>query len=169
MKLTSEKIKLLKFLFLGLLLSGCSGDDLAEDDNYFSAEIEGEQLLVNEYSGNMKSEKRISDFGTVDFLVKVESEEGRSIEFLIHNYTGIRTYSIGEGYYNDSWIRYSQIEPAGSWNASKAPANTSAYYNSIDITEDTGEIIRGQFTFQGRDSASGTMKTVTEGDFNLKY
>lgn len=169
MVLSKKFSGLLKFLLLGLLVSGCSGDDLAVEKNYFSADIEGEQLMVDEFSGLMTGEKRISDFGTIDLFVKMESDEGRAIEFLIHNYGGKNSYSIGKGVYNDSWIKYSQIEPVGSWNANKATGNMSLYPNSIEITDDTGEIISGHFTFQGRDSASGTMRTVTNGDFNLRY
>lgn len=169
MVLTKKISGLFRFLLLGLLVFGCSGDDLAGEENYFHANIEGDKLSVDGLSGDMKSEKRISDFGTVDLFVIVRSNDGRAIEFLIHNYDGENTYMVGNGVYNDSWINYSQMEPAGNWNANKATGNLSLYQNIIQISGDTGETISGHFSFLGWDSASGTMKRVTEGVFNLQY
>lgn len=168
MVLIKNRKALLKFLFLSLLIFGCSGDDL-EEENYFSAQIDGEKFEVTEYSGIMESDKRISDFGTVDLFVKMESQEGKVIEFLILNYNGKREYSIGKGYYNESWMKYSQIEPAGSWNANRKSVNLHSFHNKIQIMDDNGKKISGQFTFQGHDESSGSLKTVTEGEFKIAY
>jgi len=161
--------KLLTYVFLGVLLSGCSGDDLGGEDDFFSADIEGEFFEVNQLTGSMESEKRISDYGAIDLSVKVISENGKTIEFLIQNYDGQKNYNIGKSMYDDSWISYTQLTPAGNWKANRGSANYSVHPNEIKITDDTGEALTGAFTFQGRDAVSGTLMIIKEGNFRIRY
>ena len=75
------------------LIAACSTeDDQISEENFFKADVEGERFEVNDFSGIISGEKRVSSIGTVDLAVKAESNEGKSIEFLILNYNGKKVF-----------------------------------------------------------------------------
>ena len=131
--------KSLKLLSLVFLIAACSTeDDQISEENFFKADVEGERFEVNDFSGIISGEKRVSSIGTVDLAVKAESLEGKSIEFLILNYNGKNRYSVGEGFFNENWIKYSQDSPVRSWGASRSSGLSSDQINSIEICCNSG-------------------------------
>ncbi len=118
-KVSQMKKSLVLLTLLILALSCSSDDDVLSEDVYFKADVDGESFEVNEFSGLISTEKRMTTIGTVDLAVKVESTQGKSIEFVIMNYNGKNSYSLGDGFYNENWIKYSQASPLGSWGSVK--------------------------------------------------
>ena len=160
--------RLVKLIFLVFSLSACSEDDeLAMEAVHLTANVEGEKFEVNSNKGTMRGEKRLSAIGTVDLTVKAEDDQGKSIEFLIFNYNGKNSYPIGAGFFNDNWIRFSQTSPEGIWAASRSSGTSTILINSIEITSDDGQRIKGHFSFEGRESKDSSRRLVTDGDFDL--
>lgn len=162
-------IPVLFITFLLVLSSGCSKDSIsAEDELYLTAKINGEEFLVSNLSGNVKCEKFITARGTVNLSVNVESVEGETIEFLILNYRGEGTYTLGDSFLNRNWIKYRQSLPFGEWKADNTTFDALGHPNSIDVTADNGSNITGVFSFEGYEESSLTRISVSDGDFNVR-
>lgn len=76
---------------------------------------------------------------------------------------------MGEGFFNENWIKYSQDSPVRSWGASKSSGLSSDQINSIEIINDDGKNIKGVFSFEGREEEDETRKMITNGDFSFTY
>lgn len=159
-----------------ILLLACSeGDDLPEiREEFLTATINHEKFSVNKLNGVVSCEKIFTNYGTVNLIVKVESMEGKGMEFMILNYLGDRNYRIGNrssiaaGQYSDGWLNYSETNPVGLWSSMEDIQSAGNRANTFRITEDDGNYIGGTFSFAGYEPVSLTSRNITNGKFKLK-
>ncbi|HSI71267.1 MAG TPA: hypothetical protein VK941_13610 [Gillisia sp.] len=167
MKILSSTLVLL--LFCALLNFGCSNDDsplLTEE--FLTATVGHEKWSVNSTSGKMHCEKILANYGAIDLLVRAESHNGRNIEFRILNYKGKGRYSFGDNPMSKSWINYSEASPPALWSAPSHLPGQGMITNRMEITDDDGAIIKGNFEFSGYENTQLTWKSVSRGNFNLR-
>lgn len=174
------KISAITFGFLiscsfTLLLACSEGDDLPEiREEFLTATINHEKFSVNKLNGVVSCEKIFTNYGTVNLIVKVESREGKGMEFMILNYLGDRNYRIGNrtsiaaGHFSDGWLNYSETNPVGLWSSMEDIYTAGDVPNTFRITEDDGNYIGGTFSFAGYEPVSLTSRNIANGKFNLK-
>lgn len=147
----------------------CSNDDnQLPDEQFLTANIDAEKFAVNSTSGKVHCEKILANYGAIDLLVKVESNGGKNIEFRILNYIGKGRYSFGDNPMNKSWITYSEASPPGLWSAPYRIPGQGTITNRLEITEDDGSLIKGNFEFSGYENSQLSWRAISQGNFNLQ-
>lgn len=158
-----------------ILLFGCNNDDdmIPIQQEFLSASVDGEEFMVNGPNPIVKCQKRITEFGTINLSVKVETEEGKTIEFLIINYLGNRNYPIGNlnspennTLLNGNWMNYTETSPQGFWSTNNK--NVIGGGDFLEITEDDGIYLSGSFSFVATDNVGESLRSVSDGNFKIK-
>ena len=152
------------------LLVGCSDDDAAErvqEEEFLSAQIDGEDFMVDG-SGVISCQKYLNDYGGIDLLVNVETEDGEHMEFYIADYTGAKNYAIGNNVFNKSSMKYGIMNPLGDWFASAETKQAQTNIPYLEIIEDTGDYIKGNFEFDAHNTVDNSSKVISNGDFNFR-
>lgn len=156
---------------------GCNtADDISElQQEYLYAEIDGEQLAVDNTNGIVRCQKLLSDYGTVNLSLKVERLDGKVMELLILNYSGKKNYPIeipnisnGESYENMNWMNYAEMPEGSFWSTRYNKSFNLENPDYIEITEDNGMYLKGRFSFVGHSADGTSILSVTNGDFNVE-
>ncbi len=156
-------------LICAIFSFSCSNDqDALPDEQFLTANINAEKYAVNSSSGKVHCEKILAHYGGIDLLVRVESNSGKNIEFRILNYRGKGRYSFGDNPMNKSWISYSEAAPPGNWTAPFRIPGLGGITNHMEITDDDGTMIRGNFEFSGYEHAQLSWRSISQGSFNLR-
>lgn len=166
----------LLFSCSSILLLACSEDDNLPEtrEEFLTAIINHEKFSVKKSSGVISCEKIFTNYGTVNLAVKVESMDGKGMEFMIHNYLGDRNYrvrnrtSIAAGHYSEGWLNYSETNPGGLWSSMEDTYLSGEVANILRITEDDGNYVVGTFSFEGYEPNSLTSRNITNGKFMFK-
>lgn len=86
--------ELYKFLLIVVLLSGCDRSEREPEKlSYLTTDIEGREEVTH-VSGTVISKMEVSQEGEVSLAVKVRSDEGEIIEFVIADYVENRIYPL---------------------------------------------------------------------------
>lgn len=167
MKTLSSTFALLSLLAIFSL--ACSNDDQPlPEEEFLTANINAEKLSINSTNGKLHCEKILAEYGAIDLLVRVESHTGKNIEFRILNYKGKGRYSFGDNPMSKSWINYSEASPPGIWMAPNHLPGQGMITNRMEITEDNGSSVKGNFEFTGYENSQLSWKSVSQGNFNLR-
>lgn len=155
---------LLCFLFF----TGCSREDseTSDEPEYFSAIVDGDNFFVDGSTGTLKCEKLLTEMGTVNLSVTVKTHQGESIEFLVLNYTGKRSYWFGDSFNNKNRIAF--LNGLSTWSSGNVGINNMNSHNILDIANDNGSLLQGTLSFEGYDPEFLSRKAVTNGKFNLR-
>lgn len=85
----------LKLMLPAFLMIGCnSKEGTSEKVGYLTANVNGEGLEVSQFNGTVVSEKRPAGSGVVNLEVKVESDKGETVEFMILDYQENIIYTL---------------------------------------------------------------------------
>ncbi len=162
--------------FSGLiLLSGCNNDDdmVQIEQEFLKASVDGEEFMVNGSNLIVQCQKLTTEFGSINLKVKVETEEGKTIEFLVLNYNGKRYYPIGNPtpsldntFLNRNWMNYAETSPQGFWSTNHK--NMIGDGDFLEITEDDGIYLSGSFSFVALDAVGASWRSVSDGNFKIK-
>jgi hypothetical protein len=98
----------------------------------------------------------------------VETAGGEIMEFFIADYMGARKYIFGNNVFNKSWLRYGMANPLGNWYASVENRQVQTTFPFIEILEDNGDYIKGNFEFEAYNPTDNSMKIVSKGSFNFR-
>ncbi|WP_424495312.1 hypothetical protein [Salinimicrobium sp. GXAS 041] len=162
--------------FVLLSLNSCSEDeDVVTREEFLSAQINENNFNVSRQNGILRAEKQLSSYGTINLLVSGENYEGKSIEFLVLYYNGEKTYTIGNrpfltpgSFLNTNWCKYSEHDSDELWSTINEFFYTGLLSNYVEITEDDGSYITGNFSFEGHNSAGSSSRLISDGNFRLK-
>lgn len=164
------KLILAPFVLIFCLLVGCSDDakDQIQEEEFLKAQIDGEDFMVDRSVGIISCQKHLSDYGGIDLVINVETTAGEIMEFHIADYTGPKNYIFGNNVFNKSWMRYGVLNPLGDWYASVENKQVQTTFPFIEILQDNGNYIKGNFEFEAHNSTDNSMKRVSDGNFNLR-
>lgn len=117
--------------------------------------------------------KFFTNFGSVNLSVKVETEEGKIIEFLILNYNSEKVYPIGNlnytygnSFFFRNWMNYSGISTEGIWSTINYRNLDSE--NCVKITGEDVNWVIGSFSFVAQESAGESNKDCFRRKFKAK-
>lgn len=166
----------MKNLFLSLvlafsgsiILSGCNNDEGITQQEFLSASVDGEKIMVEGSNPLVKCQKRITEYGAINLSVKVQTEAGKSIEFSVLNYNGVRIYPVGttSSFGNTNWMNYAETYPEGFWSTKNK--NLISDSDFLEITGDDGIYLSGSFSFVAFDNVGTSLRSVSEGKFKIK-
>jgi hypothetical protein len=164
-------MKKILLLPIFILLLGCSKDeDIAgNQEEFFMAQVDGEEYFVGGSNSIIRCKKHLTDLGTIGLAVKASTGEGKDIEIIILNYNGANTYLFANNTYipiNGNWMKYSQALPQGVWSTTQ---NTITSNRAIlEITNDDGKTISGTFSFDAQDEFRESIRSISEGNFSVE-
>jgi hypothetical protein len=98
----------------------------------------------------------------------VETAGGEIMEFFIADYMGARKYIFGNNVFNKSWLRYGLEEPLGDWFASAESKQIQSTLPFLEILEDNGDFIKGNFEFEAFNNLDNSRKLISNGNFNFR-
>jgi hypothetical protein len=167
-----QSLILLLMSFSLVTLSSCSSDDDAGGggqaaEGTITAKVNGTSVTTLE----MVTFANLSS-GTLMLQGNTGGTSSKAFNFTIIGYDGIGTYPFGGGANIFNVASYIETEvdlndPANptveTWNA----PYDDTQVGEINISEQTETHIKGTFSFEAKD-ANGTMKSVTEGSFNVE-
>ena len=168
---TLKQLMLLVMVTSMVSLSSCKSDDdggnpfvAPSNSGTIDAKIDGNQFN----SLAITSFANMSTGGGQTTLVIQGNTQSQAINIIINGYEGEGTYVISD---NNVFINASYIEPnvnnpseTQTWSA---PYQDSGIIGEIKISEQTETNIKGTFNFDGKNSEDDTVKSVTEGSFDL--
>lgn len=106
----------LKCMLLAFFLWGCTQNEkiLPEKVGYLTADFDSDIAEETEFSGILVRDTELTELGKVRLAVKVESENGERIEFIILNYKKNSIYKIEEAGFIKQWDGSSEGDASGS-------------------------------------------------------
>ena len=129
-----------------------------------TATIDGSQFT----SLDITSAANTSSGGGQTTLTMQGNTSSQGINLIIFGYEGAGTYELSD---TNVFISASYIEPNVNdpmntqiWNA---PYQDSGVVGEIKVAEDADGRVKGTFNFTGKNANDDTMKTVTDGSFDL--
>ena len=165
--------KLLILSFVSLAIASCSKKDDDGGDNN-NVEVGTLTAKVNgaNFSGSVvaiATETTVA--GTTIIRLQASDASGKAIVILINAYTGENTYEISDANTSVNTASYTETNinnPASSpsW---VAPFNSSGKVGEVTISEKTATTIKGTFNFEGKEQNGTSMKSITDGKFNLEF
>jgi len=172
MKSNFFKINLIVFSLI-FILSSCSNDDDGGSSSNASngtitASIDGDSFQSNA----MFSVSNLIDQGGITTLtLQGTNNDGNGFTFVINGFDGVGTYEIGGNntvFVNASYIETDVTNPTNSqtW---QAPYDDDTVRGEFQISEDTGSNVKGTFEFTAKNTNDGSVKSITNGNFNLDY
>ncbi|WP_289022675.1 hypothetical protein [uncultured Salegentibacter sp.] len=158
------------FLIICLLV-GCSDDDTidnGQEQEFLSAQIDGEDLKIDRVEGIISCKKRLNDYGGISFVIRGETNNGEIMEIFLSNYIGPKKYTFGYDKFGESWMRYALVNPAGDWFSYAETRQAENKLPFIQIQQDDGNYVKGNFGFKAYNSIDNSVKLVSNGSFNFK-
>ncbi|MBZ9730366.1 hypothetical protein LB467_11780 [Salegentibacter sp. JZCK2] len=158
-------------VFIICLLVGCRDDDPVDqlqEEEFLSAQIDGTDFMVDRSVGLISCQKYLNDYGGIDLQVNVETTSGEIMEFYIADYMGARNYMFSNNIFNKSWMRYGIVNPLGDWITVAENKQVQATFPYLEIIEDDGNYIKGNFEFEAHNPVDNSMKLISNGNFNFR-
>lgn len=162
-------VMLLIFTATTFLFNGCSSDDDGGDGGNapagtIRAQIDGSSFTSLEIT----TFANITTGGGQTTLVLQGNTTTQAINILINGYDGVGTYQFSD---NNVFRVASYIEPnvsnplnSQTWTA---PYENSGIVGELNVAEQTDTNIRGTFNFTARNSNDASLKSITNGQFNI--
>lgn len=164
-----------KFMLLLITVStvtilSCSKDDDgggggAAAEGTIEAKINGSQFTSLE----MTTFANVTSGGGITTMVLQGNTSSQAINMIINGYEGVGTYELSD---SNVFISASYIEPnisdpmnSQTWNA---PYEDSGVAGEINISEETDTHVIGTFSFTAKNTNDGSIKTISEGSFNIE-
>lgn len=152
-------------------LTSCSSDDDGGDPGDAAA---ASGTISAKIDGNSFTSLEITSFankvtaGGQTTLVIQGNTQSQAFSFTINGYDGVGTYEFSDAnvFRVASYIEPDASNPANSetWSA---PYQNSGVAGELSISEETDSRIKGTFFFTGKNSNDDSIKSITDGSFNL--
>lgn len=164
------------FVLLCVAIMSCTqNDDLETRAEFLHAQVNKEYFSADRETGILLLQKQLTDRGTINLLVSGQTREGKAIELLIHNYDGEKRYEIGRKnsinqvhYLNSNRCQYLEETTGLFWSTFNNNQIAAGLPGYIEISEDNGSIISGNFAFDAFDMEGINARNVSEGNFSIK-
>ncbi len=163
-----KKIMLLLMTVSLVTFAGCKSDDNGGESGdaasgTIRANVDGTTITSLELTtvANLVS-------ATNTLTVQGNDADGRSFVFVLNGYTGEGTYDIGGGSLIAVIASYIEADINNPMNSQtwSAPFDATVA-GEIAISTQTADNIEGTFSFTGQNANDMSMKSITEGSFNV--
>ncbi len=159
------------YLLIICLLVGCSDDDAignVQEEEFLSAQIDGEEFMVDRVVGIVSCKKHLNDYGGIDLLIKTENTNGEIMEIFVGDYVGPGNYIFSNNGLHKGWMRYGLVDPSGDWFSFVENRQAQSIHPFIQILRDDGSYVNGNFGFRAHNAIDNSIKLVSNGNFNFK-
>ncbi|MGJ8592255.1 MAG: DUF6252 family protein [Aquaticitalea sp.] len=165
-----KQIMLLVMTISVMSITSCSKDDDGDGGGGSTAEgtitatVDGQSFTTLEIT----SAANLATGGGQTTLTIQGNTASQFVNLIIFGYEGVGSYELSD---NNVFISASYVVPNTSdplntqiWNA---PYQDSGVVGDINISTDADGRVIGTFNFTGKNTEDGSLKTVTDGSFNL--
>ena len=151
-----------------ITFTGCKSDDDGGDggnaaDGTITAKVDGTTVTSLDLTtvANLVS-------ATNTLTLQGNDADGRGFVFVLNGYDGEGTYDIGGGAIIAVTASYLEVDINDPMNTQtwSAPFDTTVA-GQISISSQTSDNIQGTFNFTGQNANDMSMKSITEGSFNV--
>lgn len=164
MKTLTNTFRIL-FLTLAIAFTSCSSDDDDGGGSGGGTGGGGEEFLIAKIDGAdfeaAQTPAVIVAATTSNGVLTFHggNNSGNTIRGTIQSYTGVGTYTTGDGLSNVNSLTYITL-PANSWMST---FNIGS--GTVTVTSDDGTTVEGTFSFEGYNAQDQTTKNITNGSF----
>ena len=164
---TITKTLYLSLVCLALIFTGCNKSDDAEEiiGGGGGAGGGGSEFLIATVDGSSfeaaQSPAVIVAATTSNNVLTLHggTNEGNTIRATINGYTGVGTYTTGDGISNVNSLSYLTL-PANIWMSTFDIGS-----GIIEVTSDDGTTVEGTFSFEGFNAQDQSTKNISGGSF----
>lgn len=163
-----------QFMLLVMAVSMVSLTSCSKDDDGGDAGTAGEGTITAMVNGTQFTSLEITTAantvtgGGITFLTIQGNTATQVVNLNISGYEGVGTYELSD---NNVFITASYGEPnvndplnLPTWSA---PYQDSGVVGQIKISADADGRVKGTFNFTGKNSIDDTLKTITDGSFDI--
>ncbi len=153
-----------------LFVSSCSDDDGGSGGNAGAGTITGKVNGTTVTSSSQLTQaNRVSVGSTSSLAMQGTNFDSKGFSFSISNFTGTGTYEIGGSssvFVVASYVEGNATNPlaTATWTA---PYDDTTVRGEISFSEVTDDNVKGTFSFTAKYPNDDSIKTVTEGSFNV--
>lgn len=164
-----KQIMLMVMTVTTLGITSCSKDDDGDGvgntgEGTITATVNGQTFTTLEIT----SAANTSAGGGITFLTIQGNTATQAVNLNITGYEGVGTYELSDSnvFMSANYSEPNVNDPLNlpMWNA---PYQDSGVVGEINISEDADGRIKGSFSFTGKSSNDGSIKSITDGTFNL--
>lgn len=169
MKTIRQTISVL-FLSTALFFSACSSDDNggggAAGAGTITAKVDGVSVTS---SPQLTVFTEISAGGSTTLTMQGTNMDGKGFNIIINGFAGVGTYEFGGSALVANVASYVEGNAANPLATSTwtAPYDDTTVRGEITFTTATDDSIIGTFQFTAKNPTDDSVKTITEGSFNL--
>lgn len=153
-----------------LFISSCSDDDGGSGGTAGAGTITGKVNGTTVTSSTQLTQgSRVSAGTTTTLSMQGTNFDGKGYTFTVNNFTGTGTYEIGGS--NSVFVIASYVEGNATnpletaiWTA---PYDDTSVRGEISFSEVTDDNVKGTFSFTAKYPDDNSIKTITEGSFNV--
>uniref|UniRef100_UPI004049FE5B DUF6252 family protein n=1 Tax=Flavobacterium sp. TaxID=239 RepID=UPI004049FE5B len=158
------------FLSTALFFSSCSSDDNGgggtSGAGTITAKVDGASFTS---TPQLTLFTEISAGGSTTLSIQGSNMDGKGINISINGFEGVGTYQFGGSALVSnvaSYVEGNATNPLATdtWTA---PYDDTSLRGEVTITTATDDSIIGTFEFTAKNPADSSVKTITEGSFNL--
>lgn len=166
-----KKISLVVFAALVVTFSSCSSDDGGSGGNAAAGTISAKINGTSFTSATLLTQAiSVTAGSTSSLILQGTNMEGKGFNFTINNFTGVGTYDIGGAslvFVVANYVEGNATNPLDTqtWTA---PYDDDTKRGEISFSSVTTDRVIGTFSFTSKNPNGGTVKTVTEGSFNVE-
>ncbi len=157
-------------LFVSLALMSCKKDDEGGDggaaaEGTITAKIGGADFTSLEIA---TTANEVTAGGSTTITIQGNDASGKAIILIINGYDGTGTYEISDaGIFNTATYTEANISNPQATQSWVAPFANSGVAGEINISSKTADNIQGTFNFEGKNNDDMSMRSITEGSFNM--
>lgn len=159
-------------VFLLVSLLSCSSDDDggaagSAANGTITAKVDGANFQSNEM---LSMATKVSAGATTTLTLQGTDNTGKGFNFGINGYEGEGSYEIGGNnlvFVVASYVEGNASNPTATqtWTA---PYDNTSLRGSISIVSETDDKVEGTFEFTCKNPNDGSVKTISDGSFNLE-
>ena len=158
-------------LVFGLSTTSCSSDDDGGGDGNaangtVTAKIDGTNFQSNEI---LSAANKVTAGPTTTLTLQGTDNSGKGFNFVINGFDGEGNYEIGGSNLVFVVANYVEGNPTNpidtqTWTA---PYDDTTVRGTISFSTVTDDNVQGTFEFTSKNPNDGSVKTITDGSFNL--
>jgi hypothetical protein len=169
---TIKKISLVLLVAIATTLStSCSSDDGGSGGNAAAGTVQAKIDGASFTSATLLTTGvSITAGANTTLFIQGTDIQGKGFNFNINNFTGVGTYDIGGSssvFVVANYVEGNATKPLDT-QAWTAPYDDDSKRGEISVSSITADKVIGTFSFTSKNPNGGTVKTITEGSFNVE-
>ncbi len=164
-----KQIMVLLMAVTMLSITSCSKDDDGGEggsagEGTITAKVNGTQVTTLDITSVANT---VTGGGQTTLTLQGNTSSA-AFNMIIFGYEGVGTYELSDDNVFIS-ASYTEIDASDPLNAQiwSAPFQDSGIVGEINVSEDADGKVKGTFNFTGKNTDDGSIKTITDGSFNL--